>query len=457
MQNHFSSLPLSKACIDNLNTLEFLQMTLIQQQSLPHILNVQDVIAQAKTGSGKTVAFGIGLIHKLQVEKYAVQSLVLVPTRELANQIAQELRKLARFIPNVKVLTLTGGMPYKPQVNSLYHGAHIIIGTPGRVLKHLEQNNLCLKKVNTLVLDEADRMLDMGFSEDIHTIISHVPKNRQTLLFSATFPENIIQLSQEILVNPIEVSTVNEEEQNKITQHFYTIEESNKTVMLSTLFSHFQAQSVVLFCNRKTTCETLADDLEDLDFEVLVLHSDLEQKERDETLTLFANKSYPILIATDVAARGLHIDDVDVVINYDIAKDAQVHTHRIGRSARAGKSGVALTLVTNDQQEDFEEINTLYDEPYDLEVIDFDEDFEYCLDAAYRTLYINGGKKHKIRAGDILGMLIQSVGLQKEHIGKIDIFPFYSYVAIDKKVYEKTFEALQSCKIKGKYFKVYPR
>lgn len=457
MKNTFSSLPLSKAFIDNLNALQFYEMTLIQQQSLPYIINAQDVIAQAKTGSGKTVAFGIGLIHKLQVQKYEIQSLILAPTRELANQIAQELRKLARFIPNVKVLTLTGGTPYKPQVNSLYHGAHIIVGTPGRVLKHLKENNLSLKQVNTLVLDEADRMLDMGFSDDIHSIVNEIPNQRQTLLFSATFPEDILLLGQEILMNPVEISTIHQEEQNKIIQHFYAIEEANKTAVLSTLFSHFQAKSVVLFCNRKTTCETLADDLEDLDFDVLVLHSDLEQKERDETLVLFANKSYPILIATDVAARGLDIDDVDVVINYDIAKDAQVHTHRIGRSARAGKSGVALTLVCPEQNELFEDINEVFNNTFCLESIDLEEDFDYVLDADYRTLYINGGKKHKVRAGDILGMLIQSVGLQKEQIGKIDIFPFYSYVAIEKNVYDTTLKALESCKIKGKYFKVYPR
>ena len=432
-------------------------MTDIQKKSLPHVLNNQDIIAQAKTGSGKTISFGIGVIHKLNVKQFRIQSLILCPTRELANQVAAEIRKLARFIHNVKVLTLCGGAPFKPQVASLYHGAHIIVGTPGRVLKHLEEEHLKLQSVNTLVLDEADRMLDMGFTEDINKIISYVPTNRQTLLFSATFPEDILQLSNNILNNPIEVSTVEQEEKANITQHFFELHNESKTSALPAVFSTYEPKSAIIFCNMKIKCDELADDLYELGFDVLVLHSDMEQYERDETLILFANKSYPILIATDVAARGLDIDDVDLVINYDIAKDADVHTHRIGRSARAGKSGLSISFVNPHDVVRFEAINESFNNQYELETLKLEDDINFKLDSEFRTLYINGGKKNKLRAGDILGALIQSIGLQKEDIGKINILNFHAYVAIKKEVFEKAFKAFQSTKIKGKYFKTFKR
>lgn len=433
-------------------------MTDIQSESLPYILKNQDIIAQAKTGSGKTVSFGIGVINKLNVRKFRIQSVILCPTRELANQVAEELRKLARFIHNVKILTLCGGVAFKPQVASLFHGAHIIVGTPGRVLKHLKEENLTFNDVDTLVLDEADRMLDMGFNEDINTIIDFMPKKRQTLLFSATFQENIQELSAHILNEPVMISTQNKEEAVKIEQVFYQIEHESKSAILPALFSTYKPKSVVVFCNTKIACDNLSDALYDLGFDVLVLHSDLEQKERDETLILFANKSYPILIATDVAARGLDIDDIDLVVNYDIAHEPAVHTHRIGRSARAGKSGISIGLVNGNDLERFEEIQEELGENFELlSCSTLHDDIDYKLDSDYRAMYINGGKKNKLRAGDILGSLIQDIGLNKEDIGKINILLFHSYVAIKKESFEKAFDAIQNKKIKGKYFKTFKR
>lgn len=433
-------------------------MTDIQSESLPYILKNQDIIAQAKTGSGKTVSFGIGVINKLNVRKFRIQSVILCPTRELANQVAEELRKLARFIHNVKILTLCGGVAFKPQVASLFHGAHIIVGTPGRVLKHLKEENLTFNDVDTLVLDEADRMLDMGFNEDINAIIDFMPKKRQTLLFSATFQENIQELSAHILNEPVMISTQNKEEAVKIEQVFYQIEHESKSAILPALFSTYKPKSVVVFCNTKIACDNLSDALYDLGFDVLVLHSDLEQKERDETLILFANKSYPILIATDVAARGLDIDDIDLVVNYDIAHEPAVHTHRIGRSARAGKSGISIGLVNGNDLERFEEIQEELGENFELlSCSTLHDDIDYKLDSDYRAMYINGGKKNKLRAGDILGSLIQDIGLNKEDIGKINILLFHSYVAIKKESFEKAFDAIQNKKIKGKYFKTFKR
>jgi ATP-independent RNA helicase DbpA len=382
----------------------------------------------------------------------------MCPTRELANQVAVELRKLARHIHNVKILTLCGGVPFKPQEASLSHGAHIIVGTPGRILKHLKEKNLSFDDIDTLVLDEADRMLDMGFYEDINSIIEYIPKQRQTLLFSATFPDDIQELSAHILNDPISVSTTHKEEKVKIKQVFYEIESEDKAQVLVDVFNTYEPSSVVIFCNTKIACDKLSDELYDIGFDVLVLHSDLDQKERDETLILFANKSYPILIATDVAARGLDIDDIDLVVNYDIANEPAVHTHRIGRSARAGKSGVSVGLVNGEDYEKYKELKLEANEEFELLQCDtLKVDRKYMLDAPFRTMYINGGKKNKLRAGDILGALIQDIGLEKDDVGKINTFAFHTYVAIKKEVFEKAFEAIQTKKIKGKFFRIFKR
>lgn len=457
MTNNFSNLNLSKTFIENLNSLEYKQMTKIQELSLETLLENKDVIAQAKTGSGKTVAFSIPIVKKLDVKKFRIQSLVLAPTRELANQIAKEIRKLSRFIHNVKVLSLTGGVPFKPQVASLRHGAHIIVGTPGRVLKHLEEENINFEDLDTLVLDEADKMLDMGFYDDIIKIINPLPKNRQTLLFSATYEKDIESLANDITKSPIYIK---DEQEKKvfIKQEFYELKGASKTSLIPALISSNQAKSSLIFCNTKIECDNLADDLYDLGLDVLTLHSDLEQKQRDEILTIYANKSYPILIATDVASRGLHIDDIDLVINYDLARDEKVHTHRIGRTARAGKGGLAITLFEPEQMTDVLYIQEFFPEGFSFEdIVDIKDDTNFSIDSEYRTLFINGGKKHKLRKGDILGALTAGIGLEKNDIGKIDSFDFCSYVAIKKQKVEQAQKGLSNNRIKGKYFKIYEK
>jgi len=380
--------------------------------------------------------------------------LILAPTRELANQIAQELRKLSRHIPNLKVLTLCGGTPFRPQVLSLSHGAHIIVATPGRVLKHIEQNNIDLENMNTLVLDEADKMLDMGFYDDIMKIIDTLPPKRQTLLFSATFEKNIEKLASNVLINPVIVK-VEDEEKVHIKQKFYEVEDSNKTALIPALISSNKAKSILIFCNMKIKCDKLADDLYAMGLDVLTLHSDLEQKERDETIILFSNKSYPILIATDVASRGLHIDDVDLVINYDLSLDEKIHTHRIGRTARAGKGGLAISLYTKNDFDRVEVIKDTFSDIQECGIENVEDDLSYKIDSDLRTIFINGGKKQKLRAGDILGALTAGIGLQKDDIGKITILDFASYVAIKKDVVEDTIKKLSNEKIKGKLYRIY--
>lgn len=456
--NMFKNLNLPQDLLINLDSLSYVKMTEIQEKSLPLILDNKDLVAQAKTGSGKTLSFALPLIVKLDVKKFKIQSLILTPTRELASQVAVEVRKVARYKHNIKVLELCGGVPYRPQVGSLFHGAHIVVGTPGRILKHLEENNLSFEDVNTLVLDEADRMLDMGFYEDIEKIINEVPKNRQTLLFSATYEDNIEQVAKQICNNPSFVEVQSLHSNTKINEKFYKANEDNKTIAISTLISNFKPKSVLIFCNTKVKCDELSDDLHDLGFDVLTLHSDLEQKERDEVLVMFSNKSFPILVATDVASRGLDIDDISLVINYDLAKDEKIHTHRIGRTARAGKSGHAISLCNSYDEEKMYEFNDLLDKNCtfdDLSVLE--DDITFKLDSDYRTIYINGGKKNKVRAGDLLGALTGSIGLHKDDIGKINIFNFHSYVAVKKECEKKALEGLNDNRIKGKYYKAYGR
>ena len=382
--------------------------------------------------------------------------MILAPTRELANQIALEIRKLSRHIHNIKVLTLCGGTPFKPQVLSLSHQAHIIVATPGRVLKHIEQNNIDLQNISSLVLDEADKMLDMGFYDDIMEIINSLPKKRQTLLFSATYEKNTEKLASNVLINPTIVKVENEEKVH-IKQKFYEVLEDSKTALIPALISQNKAKSILIFCNMKIKCDQLADDLYALGLDVLTLHSDLEQKQRDETIILFSNKSYPVLIATDVASRGLHIDDVDLVINFDLSLDEKIHTHRIGRTARAGKGGLAISLYTQNDMDRVFAIKEVFADIEEENISNVEDDLSYKIDSPQRTIFINGGKKQKLRAGDILGALTAGIGLSKEDIGKIDILDFASYVAINKEKIAYVLEELSKSKIKGKVYRIYEK
>lgn len=432
-------------------------MTKIQEESLPLSLEGKDLIAKAKTGSGKTLAFSLPIVNKLDVKKFKIQALVLTPTRELANQVASEIRKTSRHIHNVKVLTLCGGTPFKPQVASLSHGAHIIVATAGRLLQHIHESNLDLLNIETVVLDEADKMLDMGFYDDIMKVLENLPQKKQTLLFSATYEDNIKKLTSSIMKEAIFIEDKKIQKENPIKQIFYKVEEDEqKDKVLKSLIKQSMATSILIFCNTKQKCEELADILYEQGIDLLTLHSDFEQKQRDETLILFSNKSYPVLIATDVASRGLHVDDIELVINYDLAKDIKVHTHRIGRTARAGNNGLSISFFDENNLYKFDEIKQNFEDVMVKELKDI-EDNDFIIDCKYRTILIDSGKKHKLRAGDILGSLTAGIGLPKEAIGKIDILNFVSYVAVEKAYFEKALNGLNKNKIKGKYIKCFKR
>lgn len=435
--------------LSNLNELGFLTMTPIQEAALPAILAGKDVRAQAKTGSGKTAAFGLGLLQRIDAKNFNTQSLVLCPTRELADQVANELRRLARYIPNLKILTLCGGVPFSVQRDSLVHAAHILVATPGRLLDHLHKETVRLDHLQTLVLDEADRMLDMGFADDIDAVISFAPEDRQTLLFSATWPDSIAAISRRIQNNPqtIEINSVNE--LPDVEQQFYEVSRHDKIDLLQKLLSREQPASCVVFCNTKKDCQAVYDALMDSRQSVLVLHGDMEQRDRDQTLVQFANGSSRVLVATDVASRGLDIKALEMVINFELSWDPEVHVHRIGRTARAGQSGLAISLCSPEEAQRANVLEEMLNmklnwlpEPTGLRIIP--------LEAQWATLCLDGGKKAKIRPGDILGALTGEVGLEGDDIGKIAIHPMHAYVAIKKSVANKAWKQLQQGKIKGK-------
>jgi len=450
---NFSKLPLSKEMLHNLNEIGYKEMTPIQAESLPYILQGKDVIAQAKTGSGKTAAFGIGVLTKLQVKKFRVQSLILCPTRELADQVAKELRLLARATHNVKILTLCGGAAFGPQLGSLAHGAHIIVGTPGRILKHLKKETLVLDDLEMLVLDEADRMLDMGFSEEINEVLSFTKKRKQTLLFSATYTDEIMDISKNLQHEAISVKTTSTEVKNNITERFYEVEAHQKLNALINILSNFKPENAIIFTNTKIDAKELAENLQKKKIDALAIHGDLEQYERNDVLVQFANRSCPVLIATDVAARGLDIKELSMVINYDLPHGEETYTHRIGRTGRAGQDGLAFTLFSEyeaDKAYEYKNDTRLFEEANSLKPM---SNFE--MKPQYITLVIEGGKKDKLRAGDILGALTGDAGLQGSSIGKIDIYERQSYVAIEAKLIDEAHKQLQNKKIKAKKFSVW--
>jgi ATP-independent RNA helicase DbpA len=461
--NAFSTLPLTPSLLANLDTLGYHTMTTIQAQSLPPVLAGRDLIAQAKTGSGKTAAFGIGILHKLNPAWFAIQGLVLCPTRELADQVANELRRLARGEGNIKVLTLTGGAPMRPQIASLEHGAHIVVGTPGRIRDHLGRATLNLANVQTLVLDEADRMTDMGFYDEIAGIVSACPARRQTLLFSATYPDDIRRATEFFLRDPVEVKVEAQHDSSQIEQRFYEVGFDERDHAVGQLLKHFKPVSTLAFCNTKVHCRELAAELRAQGFSALALYGELEQRERDEILVLFSNRSCSVLVATDVAARGLDIANLGAVINVDVSKDTEVHIHRVGRTGRAGESGLALSLCAPNEKkwvrliEEYQGSKVSW---HDLKELG-DAELE-AAPAPMVTLCIMGGKKDKLRPGDLLGALTGDAGLLKEQVGKINVTEFMTYVALDRHVASQAFARLNAGNqlgrdfgnIKGRSFKM---
>ena len=451
----FKELPLSPAVLANLERQGYLFMTPIQAASLPITLAGHDLIAQAKTGSGKTAAFALTLLTKLNVRRFAVQALVLCPTRELADQVTKEIRRLAS-VDNIKIITLCGGSPMRPQMASLDHGAHIVVGTPGRIMDHIERGSLRLDALNTLVFDEADRMLDMGFIDDMVVVAAACPAERQTLLFSATYPEGIARLSRQFLRQPREVKLLEQHEGSKIRQRFFEVKEEGRLSAVGLLLRHFRPVSTLAFCNTKQQCRDLLEVLSAQGFSALALHGDLEQKERDQVLVQFANRSSSVLVATDVAARGLDIFQLEAVINVDITPDPEVHIHRIGRTGRVDQEGWAFSLASAKQMRrvaNIEKAQGMEAKWHPLSELQAD-DGKPPLVPPMVTLQIQGGRKEKIRPGDVLGALTGEAGFAKAQIGKINVTEFSTYVAVERAIAVEVLAKLSTGTVKGRRMKV---
>jgi len=451
----FSTLPLSPATLANLEQLGYTAMTPIQAAALPPALLGKDLIAQAQTGSGKTAAFALALLANLNPRRFAVQSLVLCPTRELADQVSTEIRRLARAADNIKLVTLCGGVPLRGQLASLEHGAHIVVGTPGRVMDHLERGSLPLDALNTLVLDEADRMLDMGFFDDIANVAKRCPAARQTLLFSATYPEGIVQLAARFLREPVTVAVQAQHSGERIEQRWYEVGEAERLDVVGRLLAHFRPESALAFCNTKAQCRDLVAVLRAQGISALALFGELEQRERDQVLVRFANRSCSVLVATDVAARGLDIANLAAVINVDVTPDPEVHIHRIGRTGRAGESGLALNLASLDEMGSVGRIEQLQGrESAWHPVSELVPTGQGPLVPPMVTLHIQGGRKEKIRPGDVLGALTADLGYTREQVGKINVNEWSTYVAVERGIAQQAASRLNAGRIKGKGVKV---
>jgi len=449
----FSSIPLPAALHAALETLGYAEMTPVQAASLPAIIAGRDLIAQAPTGSGKTVAFALGLLHRLDVSLLKPQALVLCPTRELADQVAKEVRRLAAKVPNLKVLTLTGGVALAPQLASLRKDSHVIVGTPGRVQELLKKQALSLAKAKTLVLDEADRMLDMGFEEAIRDVVRHLPPRRQGLLFSATFPEAIRAIARDLLREPLEVSIEGAHEQPAIDERFFETEAARKPAALVALLAQHRPASSVVFCNTRRDVDDVAGALARSGIDALALHGDMEQRDRDEVLVRFANRSCSVLVASDIAARGLDIKDLAAVVNFELPPDPDTYRHRIGRTARAGAAGLALNLVTAREMPRAHALEARTGAALRWDALRA-SGAPRDLHAPMVTLRIDAGRTDKMRPGDILGALTGDAGLSADAVGKIDVFPTRSYVAIRRADAARALERLRERGIKGRRVRI---
>ena len=451
----FSELALSPALQQGLQALAYEEMTPIQAASLPWVLQGRDVIAQAKTGSGKTAAFGLGLLSRLEPSLSRVQCLVLCPTRELADQVSKELRRLARFMPNIKLLTLCGGISLRPQIASLVHEPHVVVGTPGRILELLDKGHLTLEKVQALVLDESDRMLDMGFGDAIADVIAQLPAERQTMLFSATYSDEIRAISRRVQRDPMEVTVESLLGDEEIEQVFYEVERTRKTEALAFLLGQHRPESALVFCNTRRDTQDVAGELEKRGFSVLALSGDLEQRDRDEVLVRFANRSCSVLVATDVAARGLDIKDLPAVFSYELPSDPEIHIHRIGRTGRAGSKGLAIHLCASVEIGRIPGIEAAQGSAATWGRLNLAGGSRSApMPPSMVTLIIDGGRQDKLRPGDIMGALTGEAGLPADVVGKIDTFATRTYVAVNRSHAQKAMEKLRAGKIKGRSFRV---
>ncbi|MBK8262751.1 MAG: ATP-dependent RNA helicase DbpA [Nannocystis sp.] len=447
----FAALGLSPALARALAALAYTDATPIQARALPALLRGEDVIAQARTGSGKTVAFGLALLTRVDTALAVVQALVLCPTRELADQVAAELRRLARFIANLRVVALAGGVPVREQRPALITPPHVVVGTPGRLLDHLARGNLDLQHLRALVLDEADRMLDMGFIDQITDVLARAPVARQTLLFSATYSPEIRALSRAFQRDPLAITVDESRPSVDLEQEFFLVDPHDKHGALTALLLHHDPESALVFCQTRADVREVHAGLVARGFTALALHGELDQRQRDEVLVRLANKSCAVLVATDVAARGLDIKGLAAVIAWELPSDPDLHLHRVGRTGRAGRAGRAFALCTPAERARARALEGAWG-PLRW------SDLPAATGApprppAMTTLILEGGRQDKLRPGDLLGALTGELGLPAEIVGKIDIHARRSYIAIRRDRAALALERIRAGKIKGRSYR----
>ena len=468
----FAALGLSPTLCQVVAELGFVTPTPVQARAIPLLLAGRDLIGKSTTGSGKTAAFALAILQKLKRAERHPQALILCPTRELCAQVARDFRKLGRRESGLQVLILSGGQPMNPQLAALELGVHVVVGTPGRALDHIVRGSLDLSGVATIVVDEADRMLDMGFGEEMEKILSGAPKPRQTAFFSATFPRSIDAMTSAHQNNP-ERLTVGESDgpQTLLRQLAHVVDDSNRLDTLLAILRNSPPESAIVFCNFKATVARIEQALGAAGVSSASLHGNLEQKERNFVMAKFRNHSIRVLVATDVAARGLDIEGLDLVVNFELPFQPEIYVHRIGRTGRAGKVGTAVSLVGPQDRGKLKAIeaaigSTLERQappPQALPMIEPKEaraetprsPSAVHADATMETLYISGGRKDKLRPGDILGALTgEAGGFPGSEVGKIEIHDRFSYVAIAKGSADRAIQQLGAGRIKGKKFKV---
>lgn len=460
MSVEFKSLSLSANALTVLAEQKFTEATPIQAQSIPILLSGRDLMGQSQTGSGKTLAFALPILEKLEIGLRIPQALILCPTRELCDQVVREIRRFGKFQQGLQVIALIGGQPHSPQRQALEQGAHVVVGTPGRVLDFLTRDEIPLTDLKTLVLDEADRMLDEGFAEEMEKILQALPRDRQTVLFSATFSDSIKALSAKHQRNPAEVTVEAASDSGlSIQQYVYSAENEHKLETFLRLLQQHPSACTLVFCRTKASVAEILEQLQKLKVSCAALHGDLEQSARDQVIALFRNGSLRILVATDVAARGLDIDHLELVVNFDLPPTPEVYVHRIGRTGRAGRKGTAVSMANEFETMKVIEIEKLTKVPMIRKPLGFKNQLGLPREfqsAPMKTIFIAGGRKDKLRPGDILGTLTAPPQeLAGDDIGRIEIHPNHTFVAIKTHLADKVLDKLRRGKIKGAKFKVY--
>ncbi|HVT07469.1 MAG TPA: ATP-dependent RNA helicase DbpA [Polyangia bacterium] len=465
----FAALGLSATLCQVVAELGFAAPTPVQAQAIPLLLAGRDLVGQSSTGSGKTAAFGLAILQKLNGRARRPQALILCPTRELCAQVARELRKLGRREAGLAVAVLTGGQPMKPQLEALARGVHVAVGTPGRALDHIARGSLDLARVATLVVDEADRMMEMGFGAEMEQILARAPKPRQTVFFSATYPRSIDAMIEAHLDDPARLAVGDSDGPRAVSRQVaYAADDDRRLDALLAILRHGRSgppQSTIVFCNFKATVNRVQQALAEAGLSSASLHGDLEQRERDLVMAKFRNHSLRVLVATDVAARGLDIEGLDLVVNFELPFQPEIYVHRVGRTGRAGKVGLAVSLVGPQDRGKVKAIEAAVGAALEREAVPRTDGgatragaakggSARSADAPMVTLYISGGRKDKLRPGDILGALTgEAGGLPGTDVGKIEIHERFSYVAVARASASRAIERLAAGRIKGKKFK----